>query len=122
MSITLNTLVFSFAGFVNGGISRYLNKDASVPLGFRTLTAKVDEPNGDGMYKVRWKLKLPVVVSAEECACPDGLVREEYVDIVVSIPRTSTATERSGMAVSLQDLAASPEFQASISSLTAPSA
>lgn len=121
MSITLNAVVFSFSGFIQGTIARFLNKDAGTPLGFRALTAKVDEPGKDGNYKVRWKLKLPTVTSEASCACPDGQVSELYSDIVVTVPKNCTAAQRTAMATSLKDLTASTEFSASISSLMAPS-
>lgn len=122
MSITLATLPFSFSGFIQGTIARFLNKDAGSPLGFRALTAKVDDPGKDGNYKVRWKLKLPTVVSEASCGCPDGAVNELYADIVVTVPKNCTAAQRTAMATSLKDLAATTEFQSSVTSLMAPSA
>ena len=122
MPITLNSKPFSFSGFVQGVIARFLNKDASVPLGFLALTAKVDEPGKDGNYKVRWKLKLPTVIDSASCACPDGAVSELFADIVVTIPRNSTAPQRDAMSKSLKDLTASAEFTASVNSLVTPSA
>lgn len=121
MSILLNGVTFSFSGFIRGTIARFLNKDAGIPLGFRALTAKVDDPEKDGNFKVRWKLKLPTVTSEASCACPDGQVSELYADIIVTVPKTCTAAQRTAMATSLKDLTASTEFSASITSLTTPS-
>lgn len=121
MSITLNNLVFPFTGFIQGGIARYLNTDAGAAAGFRPLTATVSGPNVNGDYKVRWKLVLPTVVQVEG-ACCDAVERLTTVDIVVTIPRSAGAAERTAMSGSIKDLAASPEFLASISSLITPSA
>lgn len=120
MSITLNALVYPFSGFVQGGIARYLNTDAGTAVGFRPLTATVSGPNVNGDYKVRWKLVLPTVVAAANCC--DDVTRLTTVDIVVTIPQSAPAVERTAMGNSIKDLAASPEFLASISSLITPSA
>lgn len=122
MSLTLNTKIYSFTGFIQGAIARYLNAGSGTASGFKTVTAKVEDPNREGMIKVRWKLKLPTVVSEAECACPGGVVRENFADIVVTISSSAPAAERTDLALSLQDLVATPEFQASITSLQTPSA
>ena len=121
MSITLNSLVFPFAGFIQGGIARYMNTDAGVAAGFRPLTATVTGPNVNSDYKVRWKLVLPTVVQAGNGCC-DVAERLSTVDIVVTVPRSAGADERTAMGNSIKDLVASPEFLASISSLITPSA
>lgn len=120
MSITLNNLAYSFAGFIQKQVARYLNTDAGTANGFRTLTGNADGPNVNGDYKVRWKLVLPVVDEREGC-CNDTM-RQSSVDIVATVPSTATAAERTTLANSIKDLAASPEFQASVTSLISPSA
>lgn len=122
MALTLNTLVYPFTGFIQGAIARYLNSDAGTANGFRVVTAKVDGPSKDGDYKVRWKLRLPTVVSEAECACPGGVVRENFADIVVTVSASALAAERTALALSLKDLVARTEFQSSITSLQTPSA
>ncbi len=121
MSITLNTKVYTFSGFVQG-ISRYLNRDNGSPRGFLQLSAAVEGGTGENPYKVRWKLKLPVTAtSSDACACEGSLVREAFADIVVTLPSNSTAAERTAMAESLADLTANAQFAASVESLTVPS-
>lgn len=122
MSLTLNTKIFSFTGYIQGAIARYLNAGSGTANGFKTATAKVEEPNREGLIKVRWKLKLPVVVSEASCECPGGNVRDNFADIVVSISSSALAAERTDIGLSLKDLVASPEFQASITNLQTPSA
>ena len=122
MSLTLNTKIYSFTGFIQGAIAQYLNAGAGSANGFKTATAKVDSPNKEGAIKVRWKLRLPTVVSDAECACPGGVIRENFADIVVTVSSSALAAERTDLALSLKDLVASPEFQASITNLQTPSA
>lgn len=123
MPITLNTKAYTFRGFNAQAISQYLNTAAGVAKGFLSLTAKVDGGPASKDLKVRWKLKLPTVATAaDNCACPGDAVREIFADIVISVPATATTAERDDMAKQLKDLTATPEFQASVKDLIAPSA
>lgn len=123
MTITLNTKAYTFRGYLNGMIARYLNGTTGTPAGFNVLTAVVNDPQKSSpYYKVRWKLKLPTVVSEADCACPEGVSHESFVDIVVSVSAKSAAAERSDLALQIKDLTASPEFQDSVISLLNPSA
>jgi hypothetical protein len=123
MAITLNTKAYTFRGFNSQAISQYLNTAAGVARGFLSLTAKVDGGPASETLKVRWKLKLPTLATdATACACPGDSIREIYADIVVSVPASATAAERDDMAKQLKDLTATPEFQASVKDLLAPSA
>lgn len=123
MAITLNTKAYTFRGFNAQAISQYLNTAAGVAKGFLSLTSKVDGGPASETMKVRWKLKLPTLAAeASACACPGDAIRENYADIVVSISAKSTAAERDDMAKQLKDLTATPEFQASVKDLLAPSA
>ena len=122
MSLTLNTKVYPFTGWIQGAIARFMNSDAGAANGFRVATGKVDTPTTGTDYKVRWKLQLPTVVSEADCGCPGGIVRKNFADIVVTVSSSALAAERSDLALSLKDLVASPEFQASITKLQTPSA
>ena len=123
MAITLNTKVYTFRGFLNGAIARYLEGTTGTPAGFNVLTATVNDATKNSPYvKVRWKLKLPTVDAAASCECPDGVNHENFVDVVISVSTRSSAAERDNLAKQIKDLAASPEFQASIASLVTPSA
>lgn len=120
MSITLATKVFTFAGILAQGISTYLN-GGDTPAASNSLTAKIDGVGGTGNTKVRWKLKLPVVSEDPSCACPGGLNHTSFVDIVVTLAPQASTVERTAIQTSISDLVASPEFQASITSLILPS-
>lgn len=123
MPITLNTKVYTFAGWLQGRIATFVNRDSGVPAGFLTLTSAVDNPQGAGTsYKVRWKLKLPTLAEDQSCACPDGVVREDFADIVITVSKGSTTAERTAMATAIEDLTASPAFQQSVISLVVPAA
>jgi hypothetical protein len=123
MAITLNTKVYTFRGFLQGLIAKYSDNTAGVPAGFNVLTATVNDPaKNSPYYKVRWKLKLPTIVASPDCACPDGVSHDSFVDIVVSVSSKSTAAERDNLSKQIKDLTASPEFLASVNSLLVPSA
>jgi hypothetical protein len=101
----------------------FLNTAAGIARGFLTLTAKVEGGPESENLKVRWKLKLPTVAeSATACACVGDILQELIADIVVTVPATASQAQRDNMAAMLQDLTATPEFQASVKALTAPSA
>lgn len=121
MPITLNTKVYAFSGWLQGRIAQYFNRDSGTPNGFLGLTGTVDQPaNGSATFKVRWKLKLPTVVDGDSCACPDGSVRENFADIVVTINKHANTAERTDLAQQLDDLTSTPEFRDSVISLVSP--
>lgn len=123
MSLTLNSKVFTFSGYIGGRIAQFLNRDSGLAAGFLSATAAVDAPQTKGLpFKVRWKVKLPTIEEASTCACPSGVVNESFVDIVATLPAGASLAERTALAVSIKDLASTPEFQASIVSLITPSA
>lgn len=122
MSITLNTVVYTFRGFA-GRIANFMNSSTGVPQSFKRVTCVVDEPTDGKNWKVRWKLKLPVVVDGT--ATSPGLstlAYEDIADIVLTVPTLATTASRTDLALSVKDLCTSPDFQASIISLLTPSA
>lgn len=120
MSLTLNTKVFNFSGIVNA-IATFLNTTAGVVTGFRTVTASVRLTPEKS--RVMWKVGFPVVAAeATACACVGDVVRRLDADINVRMDPSATLAERTDYALSLKDLVASPEFQASIINLQTPSA
>lgn len=120
MAITLNTKTYNWAGFTAQAIAMYREVSAGIASGFSVLTGKVDV--SDKTSKVSWKLRLPLIqTTGDACACPGDVVRESIVDIVIRMDPKLTAAERGDLAIRVKDLAASTEFQSSISSLTQPS-
>lgn len=121
MPITLNTKPYGFAGFTPASISQYFNRPAGPATGFSPLTVRVEDGKAD--QKIRWKLKVPVVATGDSaCSCEGSVLRTDFVDIVVTVSKSSTAAERADLALRIKDLAASTEFQSSISNLVQPSA
>lgn len=122
MAITLNTKVYTFAGFDSTSTSQYLNRPAGQTVGWSNLTARVIPGTKAAASKVRWKLKLPVIATeASACGCPGELLREMTVDVTVTAASTSTTAELTDASLRVKDLAASPEFLASLASLIQPS-
>ena len=120
MAITLNTKTYNFAGLLQA-ISNYRETSGGVANAFSYLTARVSQASA--RYTVSWKLKLPkVAADASACACPGDMIDEDIVDIVVKVSSKRTAAERADLALRIKDLAASTEFQSSISSLVQPTA
>lgn len=121
MSITLNTKTYNWAGWLATGIGMYREVSGGFAAAFSILTGRVEV--SDKTAKVSWKLRLPVVQTAgDACACPGDVIRDAVVDIVVRLSPKLSAAERTDFGLRIKDLAASPEFQASIASLTQPSA
>lgn len=117
MSLTLNTKVFTFDGVVNA-IATFSNRAAGVVAGFQGVTALIRL--GD-KSRITWKAGFPVVAAeASECACPGQVLRRLDADVSIRMDPGATLAERTDFALSLKDLVASPEFQASIISLQTP--
>lgn len=123
MSLTLNTKVFSFDGVVNA-IATFSNRLAGIVAGFKTVTASVRIASSETeKSRITWKAGFPVVAEEETaCACPGKALRRLDADINVRLDAGATVAERTDFALSLKDLVASPEFQASIINLQVPSA
>lgn len=123
MSIVLNSKTYNFDGFLQTGISSYTERAGGVPSSYSPLTCKVDGVTGNGAVKVRWKLKLPVVATEDTaCTCAGTVLRNSTVDLVLTLDRGLTATERSDVLARLQDLVLKPEFTGSVSNLRQPNA
>lgn len=121
MSITLNTKVYNFRGFLPNGVSRYLETSGGVPASFSPLTNIVAD--GKSKTDVRWRLELPVTATVDsECACVGDVLRLYRINISVEVPPGSLAAERTDVNTRIANLVASPEFQASITSLVQPAA
>lgn len=123
MAITLNTKTYNFAGHqppVNQSV--YMERSAGIPQGFSPLSVKVEEPNAKGQSKVRWKLKLPTLVTeTSACACEGDVASEDFLDLVVTFGKGNTSARRADLLARLQDLVTKTEFTASLTSLLQPS-
>lgn len=124
MAITLNTKTYNFAGHQAPiGQSVYMERSAGIPQGFSPLSVKVEEPNAKGQSKVRWKLKLPVLVTeTTACACEGDVASEDFVDLIVTFGKGNTTARRTDVLDRLQDLVLTTEFTSSVTSLLQPSA
>lgn len=123
MAITLNTKSYTFRGVVNA-VSVYLN-GTGLASSFSNLTISLRVPFGaNAKEKIRgaWKLSVPVIAEeAGTCACPGEVLRVSDADITFRMAANATLAERTDFALRLKDLTASPEFQASVISLSLPS-
>lgn len=120
MALTLNTKVFNFSGVVNA-IATFLNTAAGVVGGFKTVSASIRLTPEKS--RVTWKAGFPVVAAEESaCSCPGQVLRRLDADFNIRMDPSATVAERTDFALSLKDLVASPEFQASIISLQTPAA
>lgn len=125
MSITLNSKVYNFVGFDKNGVSVYQEVSAGVPTGFSYLTCRVvQSTDNKADVAVRWRLTMPIVAATDsDCSCAGSVLRTyRYDEGKVSIPAAALAAERTDFALRLKDLVASAAYQASITSLTQPSA
>lgn len=123
MSITLNAKVYNFAGFNTNGQSVYKYTGGSFPSSFSYLTDKVNTGTGKADSTVRWNLSVPhVAESSSECACEGTVLGTDYVRIELSVSPITTSAGRTDLWTRVRDLVASPEFKATVESLTQPSA
>jgi hypothetical protein len=125
MTISLNSVVYTFRGFTAQAVSTYLNTAVGIARGFKALTCKIDGnvAASNGTVKVRWKLKLPTLATdTTGGAKPGDMLYENFVDIVATVAASASAAERLDLALQLKDLTATPEFQASVKDLIVPSA
>lgn len=127
--LTLNTKEYGGRGVANG-ISRWLNTAAGLISAFASATASVTIPTAAKRTgavapkaHVKWNLKMPIVTEeASSCACPGDAIDEIDAYIQVRISSGVSETVRTDFALQLKDLVATPEFQASIISLSQPTA
>lgn len=118
MSITLNAVAYTFAGFLApNSISQYIayGSGTGTPAGMSVLTNKIDR---GAQTKVRWKLHLPTVATSDSsCTCTGEILRDHIADIVFTVPPGSLGTERSDLLARIQDLVLTAEFAASVTGL-----
>lgn len=124
MTITLNTKPYTFSGVDSNNESVYFNRPAGAATGWSRLFAKVVATlQKGGTTKTTWRLKLPVIAdAANSCSCPGEILRESTVMISITASNTATSAELADLALRIKDLAASTEFQSSVSSLVQPTA
>lgn len=124
MTITINTKPYSYSGMDSDQKSVYFNRPAGAASGWSRLLAKVTTAlTKGGTSKVEWKLKVPVIAdAASACSCPGETLRESTVTISIVASNTATSAELLDIALRIKDLAASTEFQSSVSSLIQPTA
>jgi len=125
-NLTLNTKVYNGRGIV-AGISNWLNTASGVLASFSRVTASVFVPNASSGSKakavVKWNLRIPLVAEeASACACPGTVIDELDCYIQVRMSQGVSESVRTDAALQVKDLVASSEFQASIISLTQPTA
>lgn len=124
MAITLNTKAYSFSGLVNR-IATYFHRPAGPASGWSELTATCTPGDTKTQLKsrARWKLAVPVVASETTAAYVAGdVLRVADADIIVRSEAVATSAELADLYLRIKDLVASPEFKASIETLTTPAA
>lgn len=124
MAITLNTKVYNFSGLVNS-LARFFNRPAGPASAWSELSATAAPGNlkQGSKSRARWKLGVPVVASVATATHEEGeIIRVSDVDIVVRSEQNATASELADLYLRIKDLVASPEFKASVETLTTPAA
>lgn len=113
-NIVLSGLTFVGSGIVNG-VALFVERSAGIVSGFRKLTSKV---NYADKTNVHWKVELPTIVAADSpCGCAGEVSYINYIDVSARFDRRTTAAERTAVLDMIQDLVASSQFEASITSL-----
>lgn len=123
MAITLNSVVYNWAGFDPSGTSRWTATAGGVASAFSNLTARVtigsQTSSESRPSRAKWRLAVPVVATEDSsCSCVGTVLRTAYTDITTDFGATSTAAERADMLARIKALVLTPEFAASINNLT----
>lgn len=117
-SVTLNAHVYAPAG-VSNGVARWLDKSSSAAHP-QSLTESVGNPSAQGMFRIRFKLDVPVVAASDTaCACAGSLSSTARVDISVLVPASFTAAQRTDLQLQITALAASAAFVSAVKDLEA---
>lgn len=115
-TIVLNSLNYVGEGLLNG-ISHWWERSVGLVNAFRHLTNRINY--GATVTTVAWKLTLPVVKAEDSaCGCEGEVVRTTIVDVTARMGRDASPAERADTLAQIQDLVASSQFAASITSLT----
>lgn len=117
-TLTLNTKAYTPAGKSGDVASWRLAGDATFGGAFSSVGESLRGPSRDGMYNVRFTLKVPKAASADSaCACTGQTIGDGIADIQVKIPATFTAAERLDFCLRIQGLVANAVFTAAVSGL-----
>lgn len=123
MAIVLNTKSYAFAGFNTNQQSVYRETGAAYPSGFSYLTSKVNVGTGTRASNSKWNLSIPHVATASTaCSCEGSVLGTDYVRVESEFSPSTSAADRLDAWTRLRDLVASPEFKATMTGLTQPSA
>jgi hypothetical protein len=125
MSITLNSVVYNWAGFDQSGTSRWTATAAGVASAFSNLTARVTFGTSLGKdlrpSRAKWRIQIPVIATEDSaCACVGSVLRTSYVDIVTDFAVSATLTERQDVLARIRALVLTTEFGNSLTALTQP--
>lgn len=123
MAITLNSVVYNWAGFDPSGTSRWTATASGLASAFSNLTARVSigaQTKAESRpSRAKWRLQVPVIATEDSsCSCVGTVLRTAYVDITSDFAVTATAAERADVLARIKALVLTPEFAASINNLT----
>lgn len=127
MAITLNSVVYNWAGFDPSSTSRWTATAGGLATSFANLTARVTIGGKEGkgqvarMSKVKWRMATPVIATeASSCACAGDVLRTSYVDVAADFDPTATLAERTDILARLRALVLTAEFGNSFLNLVQP--
>lgn len=126
MAITLNSVVYNWAGFDPSGTSRWTATAGGLATAFSNLTARVTIGGIDAnkvarMSKVKWRVNIPVIATEDSgCACVGSVLRTSYVDVAADFHPTATIAERTDALARLRALVLTTQFGDSFTALTQP--
>lgn len=116
--VTLNTHAYNPRG-VSAGIASWVDPVNSTGSAVTKLTESVRGPNGQGIYRVRFQLSLPVMAAADTvCACKGSVVGTAIASIDVLVPGSFSDTDRTNLQLQITELAASTIFVDAVKNLT----
>jgi hypothetical protein len=125
MAITLNSVVYNWAGFDPSGTSRWAATAAGVASAFSNLTARVTIGAAIGKdlrpSRAKWRIQIPVIATEDsDCACVGTVLRTAYADVILDFHATATLAERQDMLARVTALVATSQFIDSVNNLNQP--
>lgn len=116
--LTLDGVTFNNEGVDNNKVVYFVDRSSEFIAGFRTVTARVHGPNGNGNIHSTWKITSPVVSTAADAQGNAGRnIGQSLIEVHASMTPSLTAADRQDAYDRLLSLVQTDAFKESITLL-----
>lgn len=117
-TLVLNSKNYLPSGKENGVATWGLRGDTTFGGAYSAATQSLRGPSKDGLYRIRFKLDVPLAASADSaCGCAGQIKANGVGDFQIVVPATYSAAERLDFCERLQSFVASAVFQSAVADL-----